>query len=224
MRFTILTIAAASLLLTIIGLNSKAHSGVITYESDTPVYNNCIPFGCNLNAFMGFAYDNIDAMSLNAGDTIGFDLTNGEQSFSDLTLYIGATDASEPNGLIGDFVKFGSIYGMTGDNTIGNYETIFTMTNTFDFAGGGLVFIFEKGVDHAPTNLQQGASLNNGDGSTFLGRFFPGSLSLVNFDRYDAVAIPNFQVNVSAVPAPATIAIFALGLLGFSTRRVKKLF
>lgn len=60
--------------------------------------------------------------------------------------------------------------------------------------------------------------------NTFGTNFLPSNfsdLTFVRFETYDQATIDNLTFDASAVPEPATLALFGLGLLGFSASRRK---
>ena len=82
---------------TLLSAPAQASTTVSLLGNSTSM-SNCIPFGSNYQAtppdseFMGFVYQNVPAFSLQAGDTIAFDL--GLQNDYDIVMDVALATAA----------------------------------------------------------------------------------------------------------------------------------
>ena len=106
------------------------------------------PFGASdvWAAYMAWAYKDVPAFNLKAGDTVAFDLT--EQNDVDIQLQIAMAPATTNGGDVNSG-PFTQIVPNTqipanprGNSTFGDYELTFTAQAPFNFPGGGLLIRF----------------------------------------------------------------------------------
>lgn len=97
-------------------------------------------------AYMAWAYKNVPAFNLKAGDTVAFDLT--EQNDVDIQLQIAMAPTTTNGGDLNSG-PFTQIVPNTqipanprGNSTLGDYELTFTAQAPFNFPGGGLLIRF----------------------------------------------------------------------------------
>ncbi len=212
-----------------LGVSGFANAGLITYEGASDNVNNCIPFGCpdRFGPHMGFVYKDIEAFTLNIGDTIAFDLgrlNDNELSF-DLSLAATTTNGGDTADGAGFTLVSSLGSGFYGDTVIGNYDLIFTAASAFSFDGGGLIvnFLNTNGVISDATTDQN--LVYSTDNPYTVRRYFSGNSvgDMSNSNLSDGRrAVGNMQINTVNVPEPSTLAIFALGLMGLASRRFKK--
>ena len=95
---------------------------------------------------MAWAYKNVPAFNLKAGDTVAFDLT--EQNDVDIQLQIAMAPTTTNGGDVNSG-PFTQIVPNTqipanprGNSTFGDYELTFTAQAPFNFPGGGLLIRF----------------------------------------------------------------------------------
>lgn len=132
----------------------NADAQVITVQTTNPGVANCIPFGGNTQfGFTGFIYRNIPAFNLSTGNKIRFDLGRVNDVNVQRNIYIAAANKN-PNAWNGTSQNVSPINWVQivpdsqiplnpkGNTIIGDFELTYTVTNSFNFAGGGLFIAF----------------------------------------------------------------------------------
>ncbi|OFC70304.1 PEP-CTERM sorting domain-containing protein [Alteromonas confluentis] len=207
--------------------SGMANAGLLTYEGATQNVGNCIPFGCpdSYGPHMGFVYQDIDAFTLNVGDTIAFDIGAVNDSELSFDLSLSATTVNGGTTAAGFSFVSSLGAGFYGDTVVGNYDLIFTATNTFTFNGGGLIvdFLNTNGPVNDFTYDQNLVYGNNNPNA--VGRYYRGATA-GDVSEFDSYSVGNFQVNTfdaiqppTTVPEPSTLAVLALSLMGFASRK-----
>ena len=112
--------------------------------TDAAALDNCVPFGAGglYGPHAGFAWRDVPAFSLRAGDQIAFDLsaTNDVPIQADLALAHASLDGGdEPdaNGFV--TLATGTPVDNNGNASIGDFELAWTTIADWDFPGGGLI-------------------------------------------------------------------------------------
>ena len=188
---------------------------------------------------LGWVYQDIVPFTLNPGDTIAFDtiwLTGGANTYHlDIALGTGTLSGSPAIGnVVYDTASFSTIVddGIASSvvgSGIGDFDVVFTVTDTYVFNGGLLVIDFSAGdLPGIPVLDASGVFTHGGKdaaGAGFLGRYrqasAPGVPGIINGGD-----IGSFQISTQSVPEPATVTVWSLlGLCGVGygvRRRTKK--
>jgi uncharacterized protein YjdB len=133
-------------------------SSGLSLEPQGPIHvSNCIPFGNNTSyGFVGFIYRNVPAFTVNPGDRIAFDLGSLNNIDIRREIYFSAANKN-PQAAISNSPPSQGIQAVNwvrvvseaqtplnprGDQTVGNYELVFTAEASFSFAGGGFLVGF----------------------------------------------------------------------------------
>lgn len=201
---------------------SLAQAMPIDYEGTNALVSNCIPFGCPdlFGPHSGFIYRDIAPFSLAVGDEIAFD--TGEANDFALSFDLSLASTLTNGGTTADSNGFTTVSSLGsnffGDPIVGNYDIIFTASTAFNFAGGGLIvdLLNTNGVVSDTTTE---ASLVHSTNNPFtVQRYFLGS-SAGDTSEGDMFAIANLRINtgleISSVPEPGTLALFAAGFVGW---------
>ncbi len=225
MTFKFFKAAIASVILSVSGL---ANAGIITVEGVNVDSGNCIPFGCagSYGPFMTNVYKDISAFSLNSGDTISFDLSGVNDVDIIFDIFLASTTIN--GGITADVDGFTQVVfngnGGKGTAIQGDYELLYTIGNSWDFSGGGLMIAFSpKGVTATDTTWSTGFYGNNNASGKHVGQFYNGASA--GAGTYRTSEIPNFQLTINeqvSVPEPSTLTMFALCMIGLASRRYKK--
>jgi hypothetical protein len=147
--FMALMAAAVALMVGQAAIGSAQAASTVAVTPTSPTLGiNSAPFGESdvWAAYMAWAYRDIPAFSLKAGDTVAFDLT--EQNDVDIQLQIAMAPTTTNGGDVNSG-PFTEIVPNTqipanprGNSTLGDYELNFTAQTPFNFPGGGLVIRF----------------------------------------------------------------------------------
>ncbi len=129
---------------------------IITIFPDTPVTDNCFPFGSGeiglpdftWPPFMGFIYQNVPAFELNVGDILAFDLGAVNSADVQLDIELAATTVNGGDEPVLPFVQVVSNtqtpFNPNGDTVVGDFEMMFIAEAPFSFPGGGLIIRFSN--------------------------------------------------------------------------------
>lgn len=206
-------------------VNSNALANTITIQATTPHLRNCIPFGCpgQFPGHTGFVYKNIPSFHLHSNDTIAFDVSAPNDVLLSYDIALSATDSNGSSIPFGAFTKIVSdgtpSGGGFGDGIVGNFDLVFTVSNEFVFAGGGLI------IDFLPTralitditldlNLVSGTS---SDASAwFVGRYYRAPAAGASLT--DLIRVGVFQIVTSPVPETDIWILMLLGLAFYIIR------
>lgn len=204
---------------------SSVNAGVITVEDQNVNTGNCIPFGCagQYGPFMTSIYKDIDAFSLNAGDTIAFDLSGTNDVDIILDIFLASTTTN--GSIVADSFGFTKVVsggnGGRGTSIQGDYELEFTLDNSWDYAGGGLMIGFSPvGVTAGDATWSTGFYGNANAANTHVGQYYRGSS--VGTGTYRPSVIPNFQITTNPIPEPFSLTLLGIGLVGLGFSRKKK--
>jgi hypothetical protein len=145
-------LALATTLTMAIGLVAVASvqaASTVTVTPTSPTMGiQVAPFGASdvWAAYIAWAYKNVPAFNLKAGDTVAFDLS--EQNDVDIQLQIAMAPTTTNGGDVNSG-PFTQIVPNTqipanprGNSTFGDYELTFTAQAPFNFPGGGLLIRF----------------------------------------------------------------------------------
>jgi hypothetical protein len=132
-----------------VAIGSAQAASTVTVTPTSPTLGiQSAPFGESdvWDPYMAWAYKNIPAFNLKAGDTVAFDLT--EQNDVDIQLQIAMAPTTTNGGDVNSG-PFTQIVPNTqipanprGNSTLGDYELTFTAQAPFNFPGGGLLIRF----------------------------------------------------------------------------------
>ena len=218
----------AGALLCLVLTSTVARAVIIEAVSSNVAPAGSFPFGNSTSFYnhLTFVYKNIDPFSANANDILYFDIQAPSTNIFDFDIYFGATKSNGGTELNDDgFTKV--VNRGIGDNIVGDFNLGFTLDNAFDFASGG--FAIQLFGNHSfgglsTQNLVGCLSSCGTDASgKFVSRFWKGDVGMIN-GFTDTNSIGNFRLETAAiVPTPATIWLFASGLIGLMvvTRRKK---
>lgn len=129
---------------------------IITIFPDTPVTDNCFPFGSGeiglpdntWPPFMGFIYQNIPPFELKEGDILAFDLGVVNSVDVQLDIELAATTVNGGEDPVLPFVQVVSNtqtpFNPNGDTVEGDFEMMFIAEAPFSFPGGGLIIRFSN--------------------------------------------------------------------------------
>lgn len=159
----------------------------------------------------------------NAGLIMGTDvvINTGSVSYQQFTTsgtglvnwsLMGTPDGNDINANDGyDFRLFAGVFGsFTAQNEIGFFNSSNVLSKNKDFTLNAGVYTFAVGINHlSTTEAISGAASTPNDGvQTY--SFSIDGLTVISAN------------SPATVPEPSTLAIFALGLIGLASRRIKK--
>jgi uncharacterized repeat protein (TIGR01451 family) len=155
----------------------------ITIEPDTPqAASNCMPFGLgdhinptsNWTPYAVWVYRDVPAFTLEAGNTLAFDLATENDTDIGLDIHMAPTTYNGGHDEDGAFVKIVSNTQDPGrgDTVVGNYDLEFTAESTFNFPGGGLLIRFSNPSSTYLTDSMCTLNLVSGEPSDTSGYFF----------------------------------------------------
>jgi hypothetical protein len=213
-----LAATAAALIAGQLAIGSAPAASTITVTPTSPTLSalQSAPFGESdvWDPYMAWAYKNVPAFNLKAGDTVAFDLT--EPNDVDIQLQIAMAPTTTNGGDLnsGPFTQIVSNTQVPanpkGNATFGDYELTFTSEAPFDFPGGGLLIRFGNpgGAFATDSNLTGIGGSDNVALSTDPSGYFAGrqvrdadGVSPWTGDPYPD-GIGGFRVNVADIPAP----------------------
>jgi hypothetical protein len=212
--------AAVAVMIGPAGIGSAQAASTVTVTPTAPTLGiQSAPFGTSeiWPAYMAWAYKDVPAFNLKAGDTVAFDLT--EQNDVDIQLQIAMAPTTTNGGDVNSG-PFTEIVPNTqipanprGNSTLGDYELTFTAQTPFNFPGGGLVIRFGNpgGLFADPSATGVGGSGNvalaTDPSGYFVGRELrdaDGSAPWTG-DFY-ADGIGGFRLNFADLPTPPASA------------------
>ena len=141
--------AAVAIMIGPAAIGSAQAASTVTITPTSPTLGiQSAPFGESdvWTAYMAWAYKDIPAFNLKAGDTVAFDLT--EQNDVDIQLQIAMAPTTTNGGDVnsGPFTQIVPNTQLPanprGNSTLGDYELTFTAQAPFNFPGGGLLIRF----------------------------------------------------------------------------------
>lgn len=200
--------------------STEAASTVAVTPTSPTMGIQTAPFGASdvWPAYMAWAYKNVPAFDLKAGDTVAFDLS--EQNDVDIQLQIAMAPTTTNGGDVNSG-PFTQIVPNTqvpanprGNSTFGDYELTFTAQAPFNFPGGGLLIRFGNaaGAFATDSNLtgiggSGNVALATDPSGYFVGRDVRDTDGAAPWtgDFY-ADGIGGFRLNILDVPPPATSA------------------
>ncbi|WP_299075004.1 PEP-CTERM sorting domain-containing protein [uncultured Paraglaciecola sp.] len=217
MKYKSLKTTLTALLMGFMSIGS-ATANIMSFDISMVVDNDFAVFSGNSTSINNLMYQNnevwmdqIDNLStldftLAAGDDRFYVLAMGgggpEENISGLVNGVNITSLSVS--MSSDLVQFLSGYNLGG-----------VAAGTYNASLADVQTAFSAATWGSPTlDSSQTVIVRSGFGSGF--NFGTGTAHLFSFDAADV------GVDVTDVPEPSTLAIFALGIIGLTTRRFKK--
>jgi hypothetical protein len=219
-----------------------ANAGTVTIQGNSPTVGNCYPFGGTDNSpgwvpFAGFVYKNVPKFNLQPGDTLAFDLAVQNEVDDQLQIDMVATTTNGgdiPAGAYTTVVPNTQLPQNPRGNTIlGDFEMRFTITQAFNFPGGGLIIRFSNPGPALAADTSCDQVMNRADSSDssgfFVERFYGDPDGLPPYSTVGNSSIGAFRVIFTdpAVPTldPRLLVVLAAAtlLLGiWGIRRLRR--
>ena len=216
----------------LVAVASVQAASTVTVTPTSPTMGiQVAPFGASdvWAAYIAWAYKNVPAFNLKAGDTVAFDLS--EQNDVDIQLQIAMAPTTTNGGDVNSG-PFTQIVPNTqipanprGNSTFGDYELTFTAQAPFNFPGGGLLIRFGNpgGAFASDSNLtgvggSGNVALATDPSGYFVGRDLRDADGAAPWtgDFY-ADGVGGFRLNIADLPPPTASSPTAT-----PTRKCKK--
>lgn len=237
-------LAAAGLAVLGLGTLPAAQAVTITADGGEDLFNSFFAGDDGWQPHLGWVYDNIPAFTAAAGDTLAFDANpfasntyHMDIAFGTGTLGAGGRveDVSFDGASFATVVDDGiaSSGGSPGPGALGDFDIEFTLTDGYSFPGGVLVIDFSAGdrpgvpvLDFAGVARQVGRNDGTVPGDPFLGRYWDAAAPGGTGGSFENNDIGSFRLIASVepdgrVPAPGTLALLGIGVLGLGWRRLR---
>jgi hypothetical protein len=217
MKFKFLKTTLATLFVGFMSIGS-ASAALIPFNISMVVDNDFAIFSGNSTSINHLMYQNDVTWSAQIASlsTLNFTLATGDDKFYVLAMGGGGSQENI-SGLVNG-VNITSLSVLMSSNLVSNltgYNLSSVAAGTYNATLSDVQAAFSTATWGAPTlDSSQIVIQRSGFGSGF--KFSTGNAHLFSFDAVDV------GVEVSAVPEPSTLAIFALGMIGLASRRFKK--
>jgi len=217
MKFKFLQTTLATLLVGFMSIGS-ASATLIPFDISIVVDNDFAVFSGDSTNINHLIYQNNDTWTSQITNlsTLNFTLAAGDDKFYVLAMGGGGPEENISGSVNG--VNIASLSVLMSSNlapSLTGYNLTDVATGTYNAALSDVQAAFSTATWGAPTlDSAQTVIARSGFGSGF--KFSTGEAHLFSFNAVDV------GVEVSSVPEPSTLAIFALGIMGLASRRFKK--
>ncbi len=205
---------------------------ILLQEPTSNLQGTVVPFGnpSSFGPYIGFVYKNVPSFSLQAGDTIAFDL--GSVTLAPIVENIAFARTTVNGGFTEDANGYTTVVATgtassQGDTIKGNFETVFTVTSAYSFAGGGLLLRLNAAGSFASYSGGGGQTYgsNAGPSATYMnGRYYQDADGIAAYptNEFGYGGTPDLRIVASGpnpVPTPGSFALMFIGLLGLAGAR-----
>ena len=239
MNIKMLKAAVAGLVLAVSGF---ANAGLIVAPNENASIegdsNNCYPFSCSIYRYQQVFNSSFFGSQSGIIEEIAFRLDGNSQSFSnqsfDLEIRLSNTNTSAGTLSTTFANNIGSDETLVLDSIISLSSNVVTGVNPFDIIID-IADIFEyDGTSNLLLDIVRISgssepfdSVRNDVSASEMNRVWSSTNSLTGESLGDRGLVTQFRIATTAqepstVPEPSTLAIFALGIMGLTSRRFKK--